>query len=539
VKNNTILRGRFVCIFFLVTLFCYAKPPETFQNPVIPGFHPDPSICRVGEDYYLVNSSFEWYPGVPVHHSRDLVNWKLIGYVLDRPEQLQMLEGMEPSRGIWAPTLRYHDGLFYMITTCQSCGGNFYVTATDPAGPWSDPVFLGLEEAPGIDPSIFWDDDGSVWYTGAGNLSGRPVWPNQNGAWMQLLDVEQRKLIGPKVQMTYGHAANARWTEGPHLYKLDGKYQLLVAEGGTGFHHAITAFTADLIHGPYIPNHTNPALTHRHLGLDYRIQAIGHGDIVQTQNGDWWGVTLGVRPIERVNLLGRETFLTPVTIEEGAPVFNPGVGKVLAEDKRPDLPWTPIEQDPQRDEFDEDELRLCWNFLRTPLSEWYELKKGALKINLRPEQVTELVNPSLIARRIQHFDFEAKTQMKFNPKKENEKAGIVTIQNDRYHYCLMRTKSGIELVKRSGDDPQKVVDSAEYNWKSVCLVVRGSGLDLEFFYGPSEDDLKPIGGKQDRRVISTNWAGGFIGPYVGMVATSVGKKSKSSAVYEWFEYTGE
>nr|MBP9872494.1 family 43 glycosylhydrolase [Haliscomenobacter sp.] len=245
-----------------------AQPaPKSFRNPVIPGFHPDPSICRVGEDYYLVNSSFEFFPGLPIFHSTDLVHWNLIGYGITRPDQVPLPVGLPDSRGIYAPAIRYKDGTFYVVTTCVNCNGNFYITAKDPAGPWSDPQWL--PKASGIDPTLFWDSDGKCYYVGHGKINGPKEWPNQEGVWIQELDLKTNTLLGEKKQITHGHASNARWTEGPHLYKIDGKYLLVAAEGGTGFHHAVTVFHSDSIYGPYIPDHSNPVLTHRNLGQGY------------------------------------------------------------------------------------------------------------------------------------------------------------------------------------------------------------------------------------------------------------------------------
>ena len=304
-----------VAAFFLLLAFTLsAQIPETYKNPIISGFHPDPSICRVGDDYYMVNSSFEWFPGMPIHHSKDLVNWELIGYGIHRPEQLNLQEGLKDYMGIFAVTIRHHDGLFYLITTCVQCekGGNFYITAENPAGPWSDPVWL---DAPGIDPSLMWDDDGKCYYVGHGNLKGKQEWPNQQGAWLQELDTQQKKLVGPRKQLTHGHANNAVWTEAPHLYKINGKYLLMVAEGGTEYNHSVTVHHSDSLWGPYISDQINPVLSHRQLGKNYSIYAVGHADLVQTQKGDWWAVALGKRNYAGITVLARETFLTPVQFE--------------------------------------------------------------------------------------------------------------------------------------------------------------------------------------------------------------------------------
>lgn len=520
-----------------------AENPETFNNPILPGFHPDPSICRVGDTYYMVNSSFEWFPGVPIHHSKDLINWELIGHALEHPSQLAMKEGMRPSRGIWAPTIRHHDGLFYMITTAQDSGGNFFVTAKDPAGDWSEPVWI--EGAPGIDPSLFWDDDGRCWFTAASTLGQGQLWPNMNGVYIAEIDPSNGKLLSKKTYLTAGHAANARWTEGPHIFKRNSKYVLLVAEGGTGFHHAVTLHHADDILGPYTPDHANPTLTHRHLGLDAQITTIGHGDIVETQKGEWWMVTLGVRPLERNNLLGRETFLLPVEWQGQTLVANPSFGIVKEVERRPELPWTPTPKTQPRDEFTETTLSPVWNFLRTPFETWYELDTangGRLILDLRPESVRDLANPSLIARRIQDFNYRATTRVTFDPLRGNETAGLVAVQNDKFHYRLLLMEDAgsvkAQLVRcENGEDT--IVASKPWNSSTAIFQMRGTGLNLQFYIGESEKQLQPFGDPQDAAVIGTAKAGGFTGPYVGMYASSEGLESENIATFEWFEYRNQ
>ncbi len=516
-----------------------SSEPDRFSNPILPGFYPDPSICRVDDTYYLVNSSFEWFPGVPIHRSKDLVNWEQIGHVLDRPTQLAMKDGMKPSRGIWAPTIHYHDGLFYMVTTAQDSGGNFYVTAKNPAGPWSEPVWL--KNAPGIDPSLFWDDDGSCWFTAAGWIEGGAKWPNENRIYLQQLDTTKGQLIGERYSLTSGHAANARWTEGPHIFKRNGKYILLVAEGGTGHHHAVTIHHADKITGPYIPDHANPVLTHRHLGQDAPISTTGHADLVETQKGEWWSVMLGVRTRHRNNLLGRETFLTPVAWEGQTLVYNPGIGRVLETDRRPNLPWTPVPALPARDEFTSPTLGFQWNFLRTPFETWWSFEKqaGALTLQLRPQSVTKLENPSYIARRIQHFAFRAATRLSFSPDTASECAGLVAMQNDRFHYRLILTqhegKPSVSLRKMEAGTETEI---ARHPWtgRDIVLALQADLLNYTFLFGPSLDQLQPIGPAQDARVCGTTKAGGFIGPYVGMYASSEGQPSTNTATFDWFEY---
>jgi alpha-N-arabinofuranosidase len=533
----------------LIPLFVFSQAPETFKNPIIPGFHPDPSICRVGDDYYLVNSSFEWFPGIPIFHSKDLVNWEQIGHVLDRPSQLQMKPGLKPSNGTWAPTIRYNKGTFYMIVTGQECGGNFYVTSKKPEGPWSEPTFIA--DSPGIDPEIFFDENGKTFYVGSSQGKWGPPrrWTWEDRIYIQEIDLKTGTLQGEKTHLTSGHAVNAKWCEGPHIYKHNGKYFLFTSEGGTWNNHSITCHMADSLKGPYIPIDANPVLTHRYLGNKTDITTIGHSDLVETQNGDWYAVMLGVRPINNFRNLGRETFLTSVKWEGNQPVFNPGIGRVLMEDVRPALPWTPIKKDSVIDNFDKAKLRFCWNFLRTPFDKWYSLdeQKGWLKIQLRPEKITELVNPSFIARRQEHHSFEAYTLMSFTPNSVNETAGFIIMQNDRFHYRLLLIKENgqqyLQLIKvgKDGKEFQNQIIEEEmakipYAAKTVVLGVKAANLDYQFYYGEDQKHLKIIGNMQDGRILSSNWAGGFIGTYMGMYASSNGQKSNNSASFDWFSY---
>ncbi len=508
--------------------------PSTFQNPILSGYHPDPSICRVGDDYYLVNSTFEWFPGIPVHHSKDLVNWELIGYGITRSDQVELPSGLGDFMGIFAVTIRHHNGTFYLITTCVQCDGNFYLTAQNPAGPWSDPVWL---DSPGIDPSLMWDHDGTCYYVGHGNLSGKQDWPDQQGVWLQELDLEQQKLVGDRVQLTYGHANNAQWTEGPHLYKINGNYMLMVAEGGTEFNHATTVHHSDSVWGPYIADQVNPVLTHRHLGKEYPLHSIGHTDLVQTQHGDWWGVMRGKRRVGGYPLLARETFLTPVTFEGQTPVFNPGVGKVLLEQQRPALPWSPVEKPPAKDEFDKEQLALGWNFLRTPYERWYHLEDGRLNIQCRPEVLDSLVNPSLIARRIEHHQFTATLKMFFSSEYKKDQAGMILYRRSTCHYQFLKQADELVIIKTLRGIKTEAA-RVPCPFENVILQARANGLDVNFYFGQNEENFKPVGDTQSMSVISFEVAEGFNGPYIGMYATSQGENSDAQASFDWFQYSG-
>lgn len=517
--------------------------PENFKNPILSGFFPDPSICRVGDTYYMVNSSFEWFPGLPIHESKDLVNWKLIGYGLSRTSQIEYQDGLRNSNGIFAPTIRHHNGTFYIICTMVGGKGNFIITAKNPAESWSDPMWI--ENAPGIDPSLFWDDNGKCYYTGAGIIDGsQNEWPGKNGIWMQEIDPDKGELIGDKKQLTYGHASNARWAEGPHLYKINGEYVLLIGEGGTGEYHAVTVFNSKEVWGPYIPNHANPVMTHRHLDNSYPIGQTGHADLVQTQNGEWWSVMLAKRKVDGYITLARETFLAKVKMTEQesgvTPIFNPGKGLLQFEQKRPDLQWTPVEKNPIKDDFNTN-LGLDWNFLRTPKSNWYSINDGVLKLKLKPQTLEELKNPSFVAKRTKHHNFEVATKLCFKSKTAHEKAGLAIYRRNGNSYQLLKQKDYIVLIKVFQKDNIGEISPIEivkipYKDKIVIFHVKVEGTKAQFSYGSSSDNLKPIGNSQDYTILSDEIAQKFNGVFIGMYTTSSGNKSNKTAEFDWFLY---
>lgn len=516
--NMKIAKIATVALVLAMSLGATAQPaPQTFTNPILPGFNPDPSVCRVGEDYYLVTSSFTWYPGLPVYHSRDLVNWKLIGHALDRPGMVDM-DGLNDNDGIWAPTIRYRDGLFYIITTASKSGGNFYITAKDPQGPWSDPVWL--EGVPGIDPSLFWDDDGRCYYTG-NTWDFKKSWPAQCAVWMQEIDLAEGRLVGERKTLTYGHANNATYAEGPHLYKTDGRYLLLMAEGGSGYHHAVTAHQSDSLWGPYVACKSNPVLTHRHLGKKYPIQNLGHADLVQTQSGEWYSVALGTRTVGGFTPLGRETFLCKVEFEDGTPVYNPGHGIVLQEQERPDLPWTPVEKAPEP-----------WYFVRVPKEDFFRSPdKGNICLSLQPEVIDSLVSAPMMLRKVTRHSFTAGARLDFRTGKENEEAGIVLYRTANGYYSLMKGKDGIVLTRKHLGKKETLAKAA-CDRPQVFMKVEVDGTEVRFSFGDSPDRMVPIGGTQKIDAVSDNAMNKFNGPGVGIYASSNGRKSGNEAIFD-------
>jgi alpha-N-arabinofuranosidase len=521
----------------------YAQTKSTFQNPILKGFYPDPSICRVGDDYYMVTSSFEYFPGVPIFHSKDLVNWQQIGHVLDRPSQLN-LDKIHPSGGIFAPTIRYHKGTFYMITTLitnkNNTGKNFYVTAKSPSGPWSEPNWL--ENAPGIDPSLFFDDDGKVYYTGNRTPDNQPAGSKYRQIWIQELDTVKKQLVGKvTIAIEEGALHNAVVAESPHMYKKDGYYYIMIAEGGTGIDHAVTIFKSKNPLGPYEGNKKNPIITHRHLGKQYPVACIGHADFVETQNGEWWMVLLGVRTYGGFHYnLGRETFLTPVTWQEDWPVVNVGVGKVLLDERKPNLPAFTAKKENNFDDFTTDSLQYYWNFLRTPRSKFWSLsdKKGYLSLQLKPETLIDVAQPAFIGRRQQDTSFFAETKMLFEPKASHESAGLVVMMNHNFHFRLEKVSENNKLylkLTRRHAGKEELLAKQEILKGELILVVKAIGQDYSF-YVKQNDKTVFLKENVDGRTLSRVNTGGFTGTYIGLYASSNGLSSKNKAFFDWLNY---
>jgi xylan 1,4-beta-xylosidase len=500
----------------------------TFQNPVLAGFHADPSICRVGDDYYLANSSFEYFPGVPLFHSRDLVHWRPIGYALTRKSQLPLTK-VRASGGIYAPTLRYHDGTYYMVATNVDGGGNFYVTATDPAGPWSEPVQL---DQSGIDPSLFFDDDGTTYYT-------RHVGMGDGYVGQQVFDLKTGKLVGEMKEIWRG--TGGQWPEGPHLYKKDGRYYLMIAEGGTSYDHRVTIARSDSPWGPFEACPHNPILTHANRP-DHAIQALGHADLVETAAG-WWLVCLGIRPqAGRTHTIGRETYLAPVTwSDDGWPVVN-GNGTIELTMAAPKLPPQHWPETAARDEFDGDILGVEWNFVRNPHDGDWSLteRPGYLRLHGSPVRLSDKDSPALVCRRQTGLGCQASTRLTFEPASDNEEAGLVVRGNDANHFEVGVTRhNGRRQVFFRQVLGGKAVEPVRYEDApagDVILTVSAKPLEYEFFY--QSPDGSPISfGTAKTQDLSSEKIGGFTGAFIGMYATGNGQSSTVPADFDWFEYT--
>jgi alpha-N-arabinofuranosidase len=437
-----------------------AAGPGEYRNPVLGGYYPDPSVVRVGQDFYLVNSSFSWFPGLPVWHSRDLVHWRQIGNAIDRKGQLDFT-GM--SRGTFAPDISYHDGLFYIVNTCVGCGGNFVVTARDPKGPWSDPVWL--KNVDGIDPALFFDEDGSAWLVHNAGPRGTPRYSGHTAIWLTRFDPKTLQAVGKaKVIVDAGAdpSKNPIWIEGPHLFKKDGLYYLMAAEGGTAENHSEVIFRADKVEGAYVPApaSVNPILTQRDLdpARANPVTSSGHADLVKTEKGDWWAVFLATRPYTGdLYNTGRETFLAPVTWHDGWPTILPHATPIPILAKAPDLPRGSAPPTTGsfavRDEFAGAALGPAWMMMRSPTTSWHRLDKGALVLTARNERLGDGKQPSFIARRQQNPEAVVTTSLRFAPA-EGEEAGLAALQNDEHFLAVsLARKDGklaVQVTRRAG-----------------------------------------------------------------------------------------
>lgn len=510
-------------------------------NPILPGFYPDPSVCRVGTDYYLVTSTFAYFPGVPIFHSQDLVHWNQIGNILNRKEQIP-LENAETSEGIFAPTLRYHDGTFYLITTNVTPTNelnNFIVTATDPAGPWSDPYPL---DSSGIDPSLFFDDDGKCYYCGTQNRREGSRYFGDNEIYIQELDLKTMKLTGESYPAWHGALRGVEWPEGPHIYKKDGWYYLLISEGGTGHNHAVSIARSKSLKEPFEGYKANPILTHRHLGYSYPIVNVGHPDIVETQNGEWWMVCLASRTCGGYyRNLGRETYLVPFVWENGWPVINPGKGILEDTVVSPNLPSGSVDRVPSREDFDSTDFPMNFLFLRNPREDYYSLENrpGFLEIRLAPDTLSSRGTPSYVCRRQQAFDFLAETSVSFDPKAENEQAGIAIYQSQSFNYQFLIGKRGnksrVSLVKTYQDEAETVAEALlDRDYQDIYLRIAEQGQELSFTYSTDGRLYRTLADHVDARMLSTDVAGGFVGNTIGLYATSNGKPSTTTAAFDYF-----
>lgn len=512
-------------ILVSVAMTASAQSTGNYRNPVIPGYHPDPSVCRVGDDFYLVNSSFQYFPGVPIFHSRDLIHWEQIGNVLDRPSQIPL--GQASSwLGIYAPTIRYHEGIYYMITTNVGNGGNFLVTATHPAGPWSEPVWLKQQ---GIDPSLYFEN-------GKCYMVSNP----NDGIWLCEINPKTGEQLTESRLLWTG--TGGRYPEGPHLYKKDGYYYLLISEGGTEYGHSITIARSKKIEGPYTSNPNNPILCHqRQVTQSSQIQGTGHADLVEASDGSWWMVFLAFRTYGgNYHHLGRETFLAPVEWKKGQwPVVN-GNGTVDTLMQVRTLPQQPVKPVNGRLDLTAGKLGPEWLYIQNPIMSNYDLRGGRLRLQASASTLETNDHPTFLGRRQEAANTTVKAIVDVAGMATGAEAGLTVYQINDGLYKLFARRMDVDgnpVTQVVQGFKVKSLESEEVIFSTrstqVCLQIESDGEFYDFSASDMSGDVTK-GKRLNTSMLSSEVAGGFTGVVLGMYAA--GATRPSYADFLLFDY---
>ncbi len=517
------------------------------ENPILKGFNPDPSILRVDEDYYIATSTFEWFPGVQIHHSRDLVNWRLLTRPLDRISQLNML-GEHASCGIWAPNLTWDDGTFYLVYTDIKTymkgikdAHNYVVTAPSIEGPWSEPTYL---HSHGFDPALY-HEDGRHWVLSM-ETDYRKNRSRFGGIIIQEYLPKEKRVTGPVTEIFKGTPLGS--TEGPNLYKKDGWYYLIVAEGGTSYGHAVTVTRSRSLLGPYEPDPSGPALTSRNHALD-PLQKAGHASIVEVPDSGWYMAHLCGRPIARKGrcTLGRETALQQVFwTEDGWLRVGPLAGCAATEVPPPGLPPAPWPALPIREDFEEAKLPLCFQTLRIPLKEdtlSLVERPGYLRLKGRDSLYSRHYQ-ALVARRWQTFRFRASTCLEYAPTHFKHSAGLICLYDQENFFYLKvgfdeKTGRMVEIMTSVNGELDFPLDGpvhipSDERW---VLSVSVDFDILKFSHGPENGPLSAIGPEFDASILSDEHCreGRFTGAFVGLCCQDL-TGGRQHADFDWFEY---
>ena len=510
---------------------------QGFKNPVLPGFHADPSVCRAGDDFYLVNSTFQYFPGVPVFHSKDLIHWEQVGNCLTRHSQVD-LKGTDGNSGIYAPTIRYHEGRFYMVTTVFPSRRHFYVWTDNPAGEWSEPIVIDFAIG-SCDPTLFWDEGKCYFLWKEGDIK------------ICEIDVETGKQLGEIHHL--GTGLGGRYPEGPHIYKKDGWYYLLLAEGGTEHGHHVNILRSKSLFGPYEPNPANPILSHFNMKMQNSpIQGLGHADLIQASDDSWWMICLGYRTSGYLqHVMGRETMLAPVEWADGGwPVVN-GDGTLQIDMQCKTLPQVPMAKDPVKEEFDYIKrdapadsyhsigLPMGWMSLCAPDYSNYSLteRKGFLRLRPSTIDLSETANPTFISRRQTELNFTATTLLDLSHFTEGMLAGITAYAAPLNHYDVVAERRNGKLFVKSNVR----LGQTSHCEKELPLSGNKAYLritsDKDFYYMQASSDCTNFTtlAKMEYRFLSTETIGGFTGVMLGLFA-QCSQKTNGYVDIDWFEY---
>ncbi len=506
-----------------------AERDSSYNNPVIRGVNPDPSICRVDDDYYLATSSMFYYPGVPIYHSRDLIHWRLIGHALTTPEHFH-LDKNNGNPMIYAPTLRYHEGTFYLITTDVHGGGNFYVITEDPAGEWSEPIFV---DQPVFDPSLFFDEDGKVYFTRRGLFSDKDIVQAE-------IDIDTGVLLTPLRSVAHGMVSDD--TEGPHLFRRGDWYYMTMGEGGSRFLHMQTIGRSKSPWGPFEPCPHNPVIA-QHNAWWHPIKSLGHADFIEAHDGSWWVVCLGTRHAHygAFSNIGRETFLFPVDWVDDWPVIQPEFQQQyqIQTQTLPLKPWPAI---PVRDNFDSDTLGLHWTLLAYPHEQVYDLhsRPGYLRLHGRVESLETGKQVAFVGSRQTEMHAVFSTKMEFTPESENEEAGISVFVSNAFHYDFyksVREAKQVVVIRKSVGDITTESHSTvlENSIDPLQLRVVIEPTQYLFEYREEGKDWTTLG-TGVAQIIATEVADVWSGTMLALYSTGNGQSCVNPADFAWSEY---
>ncbi|WNM27086.1 family 43 glycosylhydrolase [Demequina capsici] len=493
----------------------------TYANPILDGCHPDPSVCVVDGAYHLVTSTFEHLPGLPIHRSTNLVDWELIGHVIDRPGQIDFT-GIAGSKGLFAPTIRHHRGTWYVVCTHVPGdreqpreAGHFVCTATDPAGPWSDPTWLpGL---PGIDPSLTFDGD-DIWLCGTA-LQDDGLWDGQCDVWLTRLDPDSLLPIGEPTVLWRGALQGAGWAEGPHLVRRpDGGWMLVAAEGGTDRDHAVCVAYSDTIEGPYAGDPGNPRLTHRHLGAAEAIQNVGHADAFEAIDGRWWVVALATRvlPDGANSLCGRQTQLVPATWEDGRLVIAPGSGRVHRQVTADGVPDQAARDSSPVDLLAGSRLDPGWNGVRWHPGEFATLEGDAVVLTATPDEPTAVGRTAFLGRRVPTDECTLTATVSLTPGDAELRAGLLLRTSESAMVEVSTNREGELRVTTVDESETQQVAHRAHGSAPVTLTMRLRGHTLDILV--DEEALATV----DVTPLATGRPGWFMGSWWGPVAVGEG-----------------
>ncbi|SEO26077.1 alpha-N-arabinofuranosidase [Amphibacillus marinus] len=477
-----------------------------YLNPVIKGFYPDPSVCKVGDDFFLVCSSFQYFPGVPIFHSQDLVNWTQIGHCITRESQID-LNKIESSGGIFAPTIRYNDGKFYMVTTNATTQQNFYLWTDDIYGDWSEPIIV---DQGGIDPDLFFENGQSFFISNGQDDHG------VGGVVQCEINITNGQKLSESKIIWQG--TGGRYLEAPHLYKINDWYYLMAAEGGTEYGHMVTYARSQSPHGPFESYALNPVLTNRNLG-GYEVQGVGHGDLIEDNNGNWWMLHLGFRQIHRwftYHHLGREVFLTPVTFDQDGWFTAGHNGTTLASFETNRIPQDVKQTEKKIFTFENTAWAIDWCYLRHPDLENYYLEADQLHLNGSNVTLDHAESPTFIALRQKDFAMETS----FDLKLKSGSAGITLYMDENHHYDLYLQKNGEHLegkLKLNIGDIKSVVNTINLSQTDQArLMIKSDSINYSFFIETGAGQIEL--GQAQTKYLSSEVAGGFTGVLIGLYA---------------------